>query len=53
MEDMLEDVNAGIRWVLASAARHGGDAGRAFLVGQSAGAQLGAMALIAQVGGRR
>ena len=49
---MLEDVNAGIAWVLQHAGAFGGDAARGVhLVGQSAGGQLGALALIAQVWG--
>jgi prenylcysteine alpha-carboxyl methylesterase len=46
--DMLEDVNAGIAWVLNKAERFGGQPGRVWLVGQSAGGQLALRALLAQ-----
>ena len=46
--DMLEDVNAGIGWTLAHAEEHGGDPQRTYLVGQSCGAQLAALALVTQ-----
>ncbi len=49
MLDMLRDCNTGIRWVLHHAAQNGGDASRIYLVGQSCGAQLAALALITQV----
>ena len=45
---MLEDVNAGIGWTLAHAEEHGGDPQRTYLVGQSCGAQLAALALVTQ-----
>ena len=48
--DMLQDVNTGIAWVLKHAAAFGGDGKTFHLVGQSAGGQLGALALISQVG---
>ncbi|CAL8465640.1 g5176 [Coccomyxa elongata] len=48
MLDMLRDCNTGIRWVLHHAAQNGGDASRMYLVGQSCGAQLAALALITQ-----
>ena len=49
-EDMLRDVNAGVAWALANAHHYGGGGeGGAFLVGQSAGGQLAALALLAQV----
>lgn len=47
--DMLTDVNTGIGWVLRNAAAFGGDGKSFHLVGQSAGGQLGALALLAQV----
>ena len=46
---MLEDVNGGIAWTLAHAEEHGGDPHRTYLVGQSCGAQLAALALVTQV----
>lgn len=49
LPDMLEDVNRGISWVLNNAALYGGDCHRVYLVGQSAGAQLGALAIFSQV----
>lgn len=45
---MLEDVNAGIGWTLVHAEEHGGDPQRTYLVGQSCGAQLAALALVTQ-----
>ena len=50
LPDMLEDVNRGIAWVLNNAHLYGGDPATLYLTGQSAGAQLGALALFAQVG---
>ena len=47
--DMLHDVNTGIAWVLKHAVAFGGDGKTFHLVGQSAGGQLGALALISQV----
>ncbi|PSC67534.1 putative isoprenylcysteine alpha-carbonyl methylesterase ICMEL1 [Micractinium conductrix] len=47
--DMLCDVNTGIAWVLRNAAAFGGDGESFHLVGQSAGGQLGALALMMQV----
>lgn len=49
MLDMLRDCNTGIRWVLNHTQQHGGDPSRVFLVGQSCGAQIAALALITQV----
>lgn len=46
---MLEDVNTGIAWVMRKIERHGGDPDNVTLVGQSAGGQLAALALIRQV----
>jgi alpha-beta hydrolase superfamily lysophospholipase len=45
---MVQDVNTGIAWVLRKVERHGGDADRVFLVGQSAGGQLAMLALLNQ-----
>ncbi len=47
---MLRDVNTGIRWILNHVHQHGGNPDRVFLVGQSCGAQLSALALITQAG---
>jgi prenylcysteine alpha-carboxyl methylesterase len=47
---MLEDVNTGISWVLNNAPLYGGDPNCVYITGQSAGAQLGALAIFAQVG---
>ena len=47
--DMMEDVNAGIAWVMARIRHYGGDTTRVFLVGQSCGAQLSMMCLLTQV----
>ena len=48
LEDMLEDCNTGIAWVMRHIASRGGDPNRLYIVGQSAGGQLGALTLIAQ-----
>ncbi|CAL5224096.1 g6725 [Coccomyxa viridis] len=48
MLDMMRDVNTGIRWILHHTHFHGGDPNQVYLVGQSCGAQLAAMALITQ-----
>mmetsp|Transcript_2266 Transcript_2266/g.5995 ORF Transcript_2266/g.5995 Transcript_2266/m.5995 type:complete len:424 (-) Transcript_2266:397-1668(-) len=45
---MLEDVNTGISWVVRNAHCYGGDTSRITVVGQSAGAHLGALALFRQ-----
>ena len=50
MLDMMRDVNTGIRWILHHTHFHGGDPNQVYLVGQSCGAQLAAMAMITQVG---
>ena len=47
--DMMEDVNAGIAWVLSRIRHYGGDPKRVYLVGQSCGAQLSMMTLLTQV----
>ncbi len=46
---MMEDVNAGIGWVLTRIRHYGGDPNRVYLVGQSCGAQLSMMCLVTQV----
>jgi len=46
---MLEDVNRGIAWVCNQCANYQGDPDNIILCGQSAGGQLGALALIKQV----
>lgn len=46
---MLEDVNTGISWVTRKIDRYGGDPDNIVLVGQSAGGQLAALAMIRQV----
>ena len=53
MLDMMRDVNTGIRWILHHTHFHGGDPNQVYLVGQSCGAQLAAMALITQVDNAR
>ncbi len=45
---MMEDVNAGIAWVLKRIRHYGGDPSRVYLVGQSCGAQLSMMCLVTQ-----
>ena len=49
----MEDVNTGIAWVLRNIGDHGGDVGRVFVVGHSAGAHLGSLTLFRQVGDGR
>lgn len=49
LEDMLEDCNTGIAWVIRHIGSRGGDPSQIYMVGQSAGGQLGSLALIAQV----
>lgn len=46
--DMVQDVGVGIGWVVKRAAALGGDPKRVFVVGQSAGAHLGATAILRQ-----
>eukprot|EP00850_Spirogloea_muscicola_P019880 SM000201S05936 [mRNA] locus=s201:253816:258573:- [translate_table: standard] len=46
--DMIDDVSAGVQWVLGNIHCYGGDADRVVLVGQSAGAHLSALALVLQ-----
>ncbi len=43
MDVIVRDVAKSVGWVHANIARHGGDPGRIFLMGQSAGAQLAAL----------
>jgi len=45
---MLEDINTGISWVFRKIHHHCGDPDNIVLVGQSAGGQLGALALFRQ-----
>mmetsp|Transcript_18243 Transcript_18243/g.51089 ORF Transcript_18243/g.51089 Transcript_18243/m.51089 type:complete len:386 (+) Transcript_18243:2-1159(+) len=47
-EDMLEDVNTGIAWVLHICQYFGGDMERVHIVSQSAGAQLAGLAIMKQ-----
>jgi prenylcysteine alpha-carboxyl methylesterase len=47
---MMEDVNRGIAWVCNQCPNYQGDPENVILCGQSAGGQLGALALIRQVG---
>ena len=46
--DMLDDVKAAVAWTFANCYKLGGDPNRIFLVGQSAGAHLSAVALLQQ-----
>lgn len=48
VSDMVRDINTGVGWVFNEIACYGGDPERVFLVGQSAGAHLSAMALLLQ-----
>jgi acetyl esterase/lipase len=43
MGDIVRDVAKAVRWVHEHAAEHGGDPGRLYLMGHSAGAQLAAL----------
>jgi prenylcysteine alpha-carboxyl methylesterase len=47
--DMTRDVHTAIAWVFRHAGEYGGDVRRVFLVGQSAGAHLGALAVMQNV----
>ena len=47
-QDMLEDVNNGIAWVLRCIHRFGGDPKKVYLCGQSAGGHLTATAMLTQ-----
>lgn len=47
-QQMLEDVNTGISWVIGTIHRYGGDPNRIFVVGQSAGGHLASFATIRQ-----
>ena len=47
-QDMLEDVNNGIAWVLRCIHRFGGDPKNVYLCGQSAGGHLTATAMLTQ-----
>jgi acetyl esterase/lipase len=46
MEEIVRDVAKAVGWVHKNIARHGGDPGRIFLMGHSAGAQLAALVCI-------
>ncbi len=46
---MLEDVNTGIRWAQHNCQHFGGDPSQLYICGQSAGSQLGLLALLKQV----
>jgi len=46
IQEMLEDVDVGIGWVLRNIHKHGGDPNNVCLVGQSAGAHLSSLALL-------
>lgn len=48
MAEMVDDVQRAIGWVLENIEHYGGDPNNVVLIGQSAGAHLGAMALIQQ-----
>jgi len=49
MRDMLEDVDCAMTWVFEHIEEYGGDPKRIYLVGQSAGAHLGAMTVLNKV----
>jgi acetyl esterase/lipase len=46
IDDMLVDVNTAMEWVVAHVEEWGGDINRIYLVGQSAGAHLSALAML-------
>jgi hypothetical protein len=46
--DMVADVSTGIEWVLLNIGEFGGDPERVYVVGQSAGAHLSALAILRQ-----
>jgi len=48
MEDMLLDIKQSVQWVFDHIEKYGGDPTQVFLIGQSAGAQLGAMIMVQQ-----
>ncbi|GAQ87063.1 alpha beta-hydrolases superfamily protein [Klebsormidium nitens] len=48
VSDMVADISTGIEWVLLNIGEFGGDPGRVYVVGQSAGAHLTALALLRQ-----
>ncbi|KAJ4848213.1 putative isoprenylcysteine alpha-carbonyl methylesterase icmel1 [Turnera subulata] len=48
MSDMVKDASEGISFVCNKIAEHGGDPNRVYLMGQSAGAHIGACALVEQ-----
>lgn len=45
---MVADISTGIEWVLLNIGEFGGDPDRVYVVGQSAGAHLTALALLRQ-----
>ena len=47
--DMLEDINAGVGWVIQKIVHYGGDPDSIYLVGQSCGAQLTTLSILTQV----
>lgn len=47
--DMMEDINTAFQWITRNVAKFSGDPMATFVVGQSAGAQLAALALLFQV----
>lgn len=46
--EMMEDIHAALHWVALNVAQYHGDPAAMFIVGQSAGAQLSALALLLQ-----
>ena len=47
--DMIEDVSTALQWVTDNVHAYGGDSQRTVVVGQSAGGQLAALAVLFQV----
>lgn len=47
--DMIEDVSTALQWVMDNVHAYGGDPQRTVVVGQSAGGQLAALAVLFQV----
>lgn len=48
VDDMVQDVTEGIAWVLEHIDQYGGDRERVFVVGQSCGGHIAALALLQQ-----
>jgi alpha/beta hydrolase fold len=48
VDDMVEDVTNGIGWVISHAARNGADPEQVYVMGQSCGGHLAALALLRQ-----